>query len=190
MEELINYLLHFGNLNQQQIELIKNKGVWKTLKKGEYYLKAGKIPQEVAFLIEGIFRIYYYNKKGDEITKFFVEENHFVVDINSYNAGIPSSEYTEAITDCKYIVISKESMTDLSATIVGWDEIVKKITSKGLSIKFNKISSMLTEDATERYLSFLNTYPKLANRIPLVYLASYLGMTATSLSRIRKNIFR
>ncbi len=190
MEELINYLLHFGHLNQQQIDFIKSKGVWKTLKKSEYFSEAGKIPREVAFLTEGIFRTCYYNKKGDEITKFFVDENHFVVDINSYNQGVPSSEYTEAITDCTYIVFSKEAMTDLSATIVGWDEIVKKITSKGLSIKFNKISSMLTEGATERYLNFLNTYPKLADRIPLIYLASYLGITATSLSRIRKNIHR
>ncbi len=190
MEELINYLLHFGQLNQQQVEMIKSKVVWKTLKKGEYYSEAGKIPREVAFLTEGIFRVCYYNKKGDEITKFFVDENHFVVDINSYNEGIPSSEYIEAITDCTCIVISKEAMTDLSATIIGWDEIVKKITSKGLSIKFNKISSMLAEDATERYLNFLETYPKLTSRVPLAYLASYLGITATSLSRIRKNINR
>lgn len=190
MEELINYLLHFGHLNQQQIELVKGKGVWKTLKKSEYFSEAGKIPREVAFLTEGIFRVCYYNQKGDEITKFFVDENHFVVDINSYNEGVPSSEYVQAITDCIYIVLSKEAMMDLSATIVGWDEIVKKITSKGLSIKFNKISSMLTEGATERYLNYLNSYPKLAGRIPLIYLASYLGMTATSLSRIRKKIHR
>jgi len=73
-------------------------------------------------------------------------------------------------------------------TIIGWDEIVNKITSKGLAEKVNKISSMMAEDATERYLSFFGKFPGLANRIPLSYLASYLGITQSSLSRIRKNI--
>jgi hypothetical protein len=57
-----------------------------------------------------------------------------------------------------------------------------------LADKVNKISSMMAEDATERYLSFFENFPKLANRIPLSYLASYLGITQSSLSRIRKNI--
>ncbi|MEJ7740702.1 MAG: hypothetical protein WKF97_25070 [Chitinophagaceae bacterium] len=78
-------------------------------------------------------------------------------------------------------------MKELSMTIIGWDDIISKITSKALIEKVNKISSMMAEDATERYLSFFEKFPKLANRIPLSYLASYLGITQ-SLSRIRKNI--
>ena len=188
MEALINYLLQFGQLNQQQIDLVKSKGVVKHLKKDEYYAQAGTIPREVAFLTDGIFRICYYNNKGEEITKYFIDENHFVVDINSYNQHIPSSEYAQAITDCAFIVIPKGAMTELSATIIGWDDIINKITSKGLAEKVNKISSMMAEDATERYLSFFDKFPTLAHRIPLSYLASYLGMTPSSLSRIRKNI--
>ncbi len=188
MEALINYLLQFGHLNQQQIDLVKSKGIQKELKKDEYYAEAGKIPREVIFLTEGIFRICYYNNKGEEVTKYFIDENNFVVDINSYNQNIPSSEYAQTITDCKYIVFSKEAMQELSMTIIPWDEIINKITSKALIEKVNKISSMMPEDATERYLSFLTKFPKLANRIPLSYLASYLGITQSSLSRIRKNI--
>lgn len=73
-------------------------------------------------------------------------------------------------------------------TIIVWDEIIAKITSKGLAEKVNKISIMMAEDATERYLNFFERFPKLANKIPLSYLASYLGITQSSLSRIRKNI--
>lgn len=188
MEILINYLLKFGHLNQQQIELIKSKAVEKEIMKGTYYQEAGKVPREIIFLTEGIFRICYYNNKGEEITKYFIDENNFAVDINSYNQSIPSSEYTQAITDCKYIVIQKEAMSELSLTIVGWDEIVNKITTKAFAEKVTKISTMMAEDATQRYLSFFNRFPTLANRIPLSYLASYLGITQSSLSRIRKNI--
>jgi hypothetical protein len=73
-------------------------------------------------------------------------------------------------------------------TIIDWDKIIAKITAKGLSEKVNKISPMMAEDATERYLKFFDNFPTLANRIPLSYLASYLGITQSSLSRIRKNI--
>lgn len=188
METLINYLLQFGHLNQQQIDLIKSKAVPKEIKRDVYYQEAGKIPREVIFLTEGIFRICYYNNKGEDITKYFIDENNFVVDINSYNQGIPSAEYIQAITDCKYIALSKEAMNELSMTIIEWDKIIAKITAKGLAEKVNKISTMMTEDATERYLKFLANFSTLANRIPLSYLASYMGITQSSLSRIRKNI--
>ena len=188
MEALINYLLLFGNLNKQQIELIKSKAIYKEIKKDEYYQEAGKIPKEVIFITEGIMRVCYYNIKGDEITKYFIEENNFLADINNYNQEIPSTEYVQAITDCSYYVLSKSTMTELSMTIIQWDNIVAKITAKGLADKVNKISSMMAEDAKERYLSFFENFPNLANRIPLSYLASYLGITQSSLSRIRKNI--
>jgi len=188
MNELINYLLQFGHLNQQQIDLVKSKGIFKEIKKDEYFQEAGKIPREVGFLTEGIIRICYYNNKGDEITKYFIDENNLIVDINSYNQNIPSSGYIQAITDCKFIVFSKDAMRELSMTILIWDDLINKILNKALLEKVNKVSPMLAEDATERYLSFFKKFPTLANRIPLSYLASYLGITQSSLSRIRKNI--
>lgn len=188
MTVFINYLLQFGHFNQQQIDLISNKGVYREIKKDEWFQEAGKIPREVAFLTEGIIRICYYNNKGEEITKYFIDENNFIVDITSYSQNIPSSAYIQAITDCKLIVFSREAMKELSMTILIWDDIINKITNKALVEKVNKISAMMAEDATERYLSFFTKFPTLANRIPLSYLASYLGITQSSLSRIRKNI--
>lgn len=188
MEALINYLLQFGNLNPQQIELIKSKAVPKTIKKDAYYHEAGKIPREVIFLIDGIMRVVYYNNKGEEITKYFVEGNSFVADINNYNQNTPSTEYVHAVTDCSYLAFSKRAMEELSMTIIGWDIIIAKITAKGLAEKVNKISPMMSEDATERYLQFLAKFPNLVNKIPLSYLASFLGITQSSLSRIRKKI--
>lgn len=188
IEQLINYILQFGNLNQQQIELIKSKAVVRTLKKDEYYQEAGKIPREIIFLTEGIMRIVYYNRAGDEITKYFLDEGNFLVDINAYNQGIPSNEYAQTVTDCSYIVLSKIVMDELSLTIIGWDAIVAKMTAKGLADKVSRISPMMAEDAKERYLNFLRDFPNLANRVPLSYLASYLGITQSSLSRIRREI--
>jgi CRP-like cAMP-binding protein len=188
MERLINYLLQYGHLNQQQTELIKSKVVIRSIKKDEHYHEAGKIPREIIFITEGIMRICYYNNKGEEITKYFIDENNFLADINNYNQGTPSTEYIQAITDCEYIVLSKTAMEELSMTIISWDAIISKITAKAMAEKVNRISPMMTEDATERYLGFLNKFPTMANRIPLSYVASYLGVTQSSLSRIRKTI--
>jgi CRP-like cAMP-binding protein len=188
IETLINYLLQFGNLNKPQIDLITSKVVFKEIKKEEFFHEAGKIPREIIFLTDGIMRVCYYNNKGEEITKYFIGENNFVVDINSYEQEIPSTEYVQAVTHCSYISFSKTAMKELSMTIIEWDKIIAKITAKALAEKVNKISPMMAEDAKERYISFLDKFPTLANRIPLSYLASYLGITQSSLSRIRKNI--
>lgn len=189
MESLFNYLLQFDHLNTQQIDLIKSKCSVKELKKDEYFHEAGKIPQEVIFLTDGVMRINYFNKTGDDITKYFIEENNFIADIYNYNQNTPSTEYVQAVTDCRYITFSRMAMEELSLTIIVWDKIMAKITAKALAEKLNKISPMMSEDATERYLQFLTKNPNLVNKIPLSYLASYLGITQSSLSRIRKNIY-
>lgn len=190
MEALIDYILQFGQLNQQQIALVQSKGATISLKKDDYFSQAGKIARQIGFITHGILRVLYYNNRGEEIIRYFLEEHHFAVDLNSFNYQLPSSEYVQAVTDCELIVLSRQSVEELSQTIIGWDEILHKITTKALLEKVNRISPMLAQDATERYLNFISQYPGLANRIPLSALASYLGITGSSLSRIRKNIRR
>ncbi|GET25536.1 Crp/Fnr family transcriptional regulator [Prolixibacter sp. NT017] len=185
MKELIDYILQFGTLNKQQIELISRKATEKELPKNEYLVEAGKMFNEVVYIREGIVRICYYNNKGDEITKYFIDENHLFA--NPYK-GEPMTEYIQAITDCKLIIFSQPDWNELSNTIVGWDEIVNKIRQKGLTEKLDRRSSLVAQDATTRYLTFLEKFPTLTNRVPLSYIASYLGITQQSLSRIRKNI--
>jgi CRP-like cAMP-binding protein len=188
MKNLTEYLLLFGNLNQQQLDLISKKATETELRKEDYFSEAGKIPKQVGYVVEGILRVCYYNNKGEEVTKYFTEENHFIVDINSFDNNVPSTEYIQAVTDCKLIVFSKPDWEDLSNTIIGWDNIVNKIIKKALLLKVERRSPLISEDATTRYLAFMDKYPHLVNRIPLSYLASYLGITQSSLSRIRKNI--
>jgi len=188
MKELVNYILQFGNLNQQQIDLILSKAQEREISKENYFSEAGKISVEVGFILEGILRVCYYNNKGEEITKYFIDENNLVVDLDSFDNNICSSAYVQAVTDCKMIVFSKKDWQELLDTIIGWDSIVHKIISKALIQKVARRSPLVSEDATTRYLSFMEMFPNVINRVPLSYLASYLGITQSSLSRIRKNI--
>lgn len=187
MEKLIDYILQFGNLNQQQISFVEKKATKTDLKKDEYFSEAGKIPGKVGFIVEGVIRGCYYNNKGEEITRCFVSENNLVVDYMNFEANSASSEYLQASTDCELITFSKQNWEELSHTIVGWESIENKMVQKCMFQKSRK-GPVISQDATTRYLEFMNNYPALINRIPLGYIASYLGITQQSLSRIRKNI--
>ena len=187
MEELITFILQFGNLNKQQIDLITSKVRVTELKEGEYFSEAGKIPRQVGFVLAGVVRGCYYNNKGEEITRCFISENNLVVDYVNFEANTASSEYLQASMDCKLIIFSKQDWEELSHTIVGWDNIKNKIVQHCLYQKSRK-SPVISQDATTRYLEFLENYPALTNRVALSHIASYLGVTQQSLSRIRKNI--
>ncbi|WP_028298634.1 Crp/Fnr family transcriptional regulator [Olivibacter sitiensis] len=188
MEEFINYLLQFGNLNQQQIGLIKSKATEIELHKDKYYWEAGKTVKQIGFLTDGVIRVFYYNNKGEEITRYFIDENHLILSGNTVAEVFTPSEYLSALTDCKLVVFSKQDWKDLSETIIGWDSIVQKIITKHHSEKITRRSELVSQDGTERYLDFMQKFPTLVNRVPLAYIASYLGITQSSLSRIRKNI--
>ncbi len=188
MNELIDYLSQFGQLDAQQRELIQATATPERIPRGAYFAEAGKVSNRIGYVTDGVFRVCYYDNRGDSFTRYFVYENRFVVDINSFRDELPSAEYIEAVTDCTLLVFTKEDFGRLSARIPGWDDIFVKITSYVLENKLRFTSNMLVQDAQQRYLNFLDHYPKLANRVPLHMLASYLGITPSSLSRIRKNI--
>lgn len=185
-QPFIDYLLQFDSLNKNQIDLINSLLVIKEYKEGDYFLEAGKVSNQVGFIIDGVFRVCYYNNSGDEITRYFLQETNFIVDINSYNTGIPSTEYIQSVTDSSVIILSHKSMSELSRTIVIWDKLISKITSKALSEKIARVSIMMPQDASERYDFFLDNFPNIANRVPLQYIASYIGVTKSSLSRLRR----
>ncbi|MEA5140199.1 Crp/Fnr family transcriptional regulator [Arcicella rigui] len=91
MEQLVNYLLLFGQLNQQQIDLLTSKVKVVVLKRNEYFSEAGKTAKHIGFIINGVMRVCYYNNEGKEITRYFIDENNFVVDLNSYSWHPPFS---------------------------------------------------------------------------------------------------
>lgn len=188
MDKFISFVLQFGPLTQQQIDLIVSKAMVLELRKDEYYWEAGKTVRQIGFITEGVIRVYYYNNKGEEITRYFIDENHLILSGNTVAEIFTPSEYLSAITDCKLVVFSKQDWKDISETIIGWDNIVQKIMTKHHSEKITRRSELVSQDGTERYLDFIQKFPTLVNRVPLSFIASYLGITQSSLSRIRKKI--
>jgi|SRR5690554_1792969 CRP-like cAMP-binding protein len=188
MDEFIEYILQFGNLNKQQVDLIRSKATEIELSIDEYYWEAGKTVKQIGFLTDGVIRVFYYNNKGEEITRYFIDEDHLILSGNSVDEVYTPSEYLSAITHCKLVVFSRKDWKEILETIIGWDNIVQKIINRHHSEKITRRSELISQDGTERYLDFIQKFPTLVNRVPLSYIASYLGITQSSLSRIRKNI--
>lgn len=188
MEAFVNYILQFGNLNQQQTDFILSKAKILQLHKEEYFSEAGKIPRYVGFILRGVMRFCYYNNKTEEITHSFVEENNFVSDQQRFESQVIASEYIQAETDCELLVFSKKDWDEIGNTIVGWKDIEHLIIKNCLLKTIERRSPLVSEDATTRYLSFNAYYPSLINRVPLSHVASYLGITQQSLSRVRRNV--
>lgn len=188
MKEFIDFLLNNGNLTQPQIAYVESKATASVLLKDEHFWEIGKASKYVGFITEGVLRVYDYNHKGEEVTSYFVEENHLITDWeNSDGSFIPVANL-QAITDCKLVVFSKKDWKDISDNIACWNGIIQKIITKHKTEKLGRRSPLVSQDATERYLSFLQKYPNIVNRIPLSYVASYLGIRQQSLSRVRKSI--
>lgn len=188
MDEFLAYLLQFSSLNQRQLDLIAGKATTLSLRKETYLLEAGQVARQVAFVLEGVIRICYYDNKGDEITRNFIDEHRLATDLRGLEYGLASSEYLQAVTDCRLLVFAKREWDELAHTIAGWNDIMNRVTAQHLREKLARISPMVAQDATTRYRGFLENYPRLANRIPLAHLASFLGITQSSLSRIRRTI--
>lgn len=188
MEEFIDFLRRFERFSAVDAELISSQLIERTLSEGDYFLEAGKYSNEIGFIVSGVFRIYFYDKDANEIVRYFLSENQFLVDLYSYQNQVLGSEYIQALTPSRLIVIRRSAMDHLSAKLPLWDKTIKKITENALLEKLQNRSILVSQDATTKYLHFLTHHPELANRVPLGYLASYLGIKPQSLSRIRKNI--
>lgn len=158
------------------------------LKRKEYLLREGQICRGIFFLSEGAMRTFYINDKGREINTAFYFENDFLREIESMASNSPSQKSIQAIEDSTVFYIDKARLTALYEKSDFYQKLGRMILER-LTISEQKYSSLLTAySPKERYLYILENRPELVERIPLQYLASYLGLSRESLSRIRKRI--
>jgi CRP-like cAMP-binding protein len=185
---LANHLSQFGKLSEKDSNLIANNTSLVSFKAGEIFVEAGKKVNKVGFILSGVFRYFFYDKEGNEITSLFMSENDFVTNVNSFYEYISSSGTIVAETECVIILISRENWELFSKEIPNWNSILQTITNKALLTKTNFQRKLISQDATTSYLDFLKQYPTIIQRVSLIHVASFLGITKFSLSRIRKQI--
>lgn len=156
------------------------------LKKGDFFLKLGNICEKRLFIHSGFLRSYIIDYKEQEITTGFYSENQIVSEPMSFFNKTKSKESIQAITDCKGWAISFEKMNMLFHNHPEFREFGRILLLRDYVELKQFFISTITETAENRYLSLLKQHPDLIKNVPLKYIASYLGVTDTSLSRIRK----
>ena len=186
--ELIELLKKHHAFSFEEINLIQQSVEVRSFKAKEYFVQSGKRSNEIGFVTSGLFRYFFYDAEGEEITAHFMAENEFVGNVTSFFEFSPSAGSIQAETDCEAIIINREAWNLFCLEIGHWEPTVQKIVNEVLIRKTNFQRSLINIDAQSAYLKFLNSYPTIAQRAALNHIASYLGMTPFSLSRIRKAI--
>jgi CRP-like cAMP-binding protein len=187
-QELIDSMNFSAGIPREELrKLFKRKKII-CLKKDEYFLQAGEIPERLGYNISGLLRLFYIDDSGNEINKHFVIEKTLAVAYNFFLRREESNIYIQALEDTKLLVIDYKTYNDLLNSHICWQKVARKMAEMLFILGQKRESDFLLIDAQERYLKFLQDYPNLVNRISQYHIASYLGITPESLSRIRTNL--
>lgn len=188
MNELIQQLQEQYSFSEEDIALIGENTYAKTFQAGDYFLEAGAIAHQIGFVVSGVFRFFFYDKNANEITSVFLKENEFVTNLTSFFEYLPCSGSIQAETDAEVILIDRKAWDLFCQKIPNWEKALRQISDKFLIDKINFQRSLINQDATTTYLNFVAKYPTVIQRVPLGHIASFLGITQSSLSRIRKQL--
>ena len=159
-----------------------------TLKKGDFFVQKGKVCRQIAFINKGILRTYYLNEKGEETTSCFCTENNFTTSYKSFilqNASILS---IQAMEETELLIIDYIDLQKLYGISPIWQNVGRVFAEKEYIIMEQYASSLNIETAKEKYLRLFKEQPQIIQKAPVSYIASYLGITTRTLSRIRKAI--
>jgi CRP-like cAMP-binding protein len=186
---LFQYLKNFAPLTDKDIS--DGQPFWKTrkIKKGDFFNMQKMVCNELGLIVKGIFRIYYREPDTKEDTNiFFFSENQFVVSFRSFVSRNPCWYFIEAMEDAEICFISYKDLNHLYETNPNWGTFGRLLAELFFTIAQTRTEEFIFFSHEQRYTRLLEEHPDIIERIPAYHIASYLGITNPSLSRIRKRI--
>ncbi len=184
---LIEYLRSFITIPDEDAAIIADHVQHRIITEGETLLQEGSIAREMFFICKGILKIVSTSDKGVEIIHFFVKEKQFCTILNSFNKELPAGEGIKAACDAEILVFTRSRLQKLYQQLPYIQALIEQITHQRLLDKIQVTNMYLGKDSTSKYKLFIEQQSDIAVRVPLTDIASYLGITPQSLSRIRKN---
>lgn len=159
----------------------------KTFKKKEIILNAGTVCREVLFVDSGLLRIYFADKEGNEKTFHFSQENSFATDYESFLNRTPSNYSIQAMENSTVILMSYEMLHSGYKTLRFGEKLGRKLAEDYFFMLSDKIQSIYTQSPMERYNNMNEKFPKILQRVPQHYIASYLNVSSVHLSRLKNS---
>ena len=184
--QLVQFFKSSNLVSQKTAEEIAALFSPKELKRNDFLFKEGRVCNEYFFLDNGFIRAFAFDTSGNDVTTSFYSANQVVFEVSSFFNRTVSRENYQAIVDCNGWYITYDQLNHLFHSMHEFRDFGRSILVKGFSSLKTRMLSMITETAEQRYDALLKTNPEIFQHAALKHIASYLGITDTSLSRIRK----
>ena len=175
-------------LTDEEFNISSRFFVQKTIRKQQFLLNEGDVCKHLCFVNSGCLREYTIDNKGAAHIIQFAIDDWWISDLNSFLSGLPATHNIDALQDSEVLLLEKSSRDKLLDECPKMERFFRLLTESNRVATHRRIADSLSLSAEERYLKFIKTYPKLFERIPQNQIASYLGITPQSLSRIRKEM--
>lgn len=184
--DLKTFLLKYADFSDNELEDIASRFKVKTIKKDEFLLTQGGVCKDLCFVQNGCLRLYYL-KDDIEVSVWFSFEHSSAIEVYSFISEAPSNYFIQAIEDSQIFSLSKNELHKLQISQPKIQVMMKNFWEDVVLNLISRFTALQTDSAEKRYLDLL-AKPSYMNSIPLRYLASFIGVTPTSLSRIRRQI--
>lgn len=179
------YLADKITLTEEQLALIESRSSIKKLRRKQYLLQEGDVWRHYAFVCKGCLRIYRVDDKGVEHIMKFCIENWWPGDRQSLLVGTPSNYNIDALEDSILLLFTKDNFEALHQEILAFDELVEGLINRSYIVSQDRIHAAISYTSEEKYRHFIEKYLDIFSRVPLHMIASYLGISPETLSRIR-----
>jgi len=183
-ERLYSYFERRFPITEEQFVFVKTLFIPKRVKKGEFLIHEGDMAKHGMFVASGWLRTYTIDSKGKEHILQFSREDWWTGDMSSFVNGVPSQSFIDAFEDSEILFFDNASIQKLNEYIPESATIFQAGLQKSLAARNERIFSSLSATAEQRYIDFLKKYPSLIQRVPQHMIASYLGISPETLSRI------
>lgn len=187
-EILRAYCQRQAHFTEDEYALMQSLFIPRTIKKGEFLLREGEVSKYGVFVTLGCLRSYNVDNKGKEHFIQFTPEEWWTGNLESMRNNAPSAYFIDAIENTDVLMQDRAGFQDMMDKIPIFASMFHRGIEKSASAKDQRIIAALSDSAEERYIGFLEKYPTIAQRVPQHMLASYLGISPETLSRIRKHM--
>ncbi|WP_051359610.1 Crp/Fnr family transcriptional regulator [Adhaeribacter aquaticus] len=188
-KELIAFISRFELFTQEEVQMLVDNLTIRLYKKGTLLVQEGDICHKCYFVIKGCLRQYLILNGVDKTTQFYTE-NQAAVFFTSFSNLVPTESYLSCVEDSIIIVGDQEEGEDMYERIPKLGQLTRMMMAQDFGKTQDELSYFISSSPEERYLNLLKTKPALLQRVPQHQLASYIGVSPESLSRIRKRIWK
>lgn len=185
--QLYNVVSRMLPLSQREWDMFAESFIYRSVPKKFRLVSVGDVSREAYFINKGAARLF-FEKEGEEVSANFMFENNFVASLESFLLQVSSRQAIDTLEDCELLVLSKQRLEELIRKQPQFNLFSKAIAETAFIMLQRRASSFILDSAEERYMNMLQQRPEILERVPQHMIASYLGVTPVSLSRIRKRI--